>query len=211
MLDVNHQIMLLMRDMRLYTARDIEHSVAIPSELVLELIRCLSDGGDITHVCDLRKRACYQLTEQGLNKIKILPDDSFMPLNKRKAREDDVTCFARTCYGHFAGLFGVQLRQSMIDLKYVALSDDRCQLTKLGTMKMSELGLHLNASSFEIKECVDGTERRFHMSGPFAKKLTSHFFTQGWVVRRPSGRSVNITSSGSDVLKGTFGINIKTL
>ncbi|MCI1747577.1 MAG: winged helix-turn-helix domain-containing protein [Acidipropionibacterium sp.] len=57
-------------------------------------------------------------------------------------------------------------------------------------------------------QCMDSTERRFHLAGPLGTSICQAFFAHGWVIRLPSTkRAAQLTPSGSTALHAA-GLNV---
>ena len=112
---------------------------------------------------------------------------------------------ARTCYGHLAGRLGVGLFDK-------AQADGWLQPAPQGLMLTAQAVQALVRWGFEgqswvermqsapakrwLYPCLDWSERKDHLAGPFANALLTHFLAQGWVRRRDGERAIELTPKG---------------
>jgi hypothetical protein len=111
---------------------------------------------------------------------------------------------ARTCYDHLAGRRGVELRDRLLAVGALQMIDDRDhELTPRGHELMDSLGIdarQLNTSRRVFaRVCVDWTQRRPHLAGALAARVTRRFLDLGWVARG-SGRSLRVARDYDDRL-----------
>ncbi|HEY7595518.1 MAG TPA: metalloregulator ArsR/SmtB family transcription factor [Actinophytocola sp.] len=93
---------------------------------------------------------------------------------------------ARTCYDHLAGRLGVAIRDGM--LATGLLDDvDGLHLTRRGRTVLEELGVELHRTRRPVvKDCLDWTERREHLSGAMPAALLDRALAAGWLARDPT-------------------------
>lgn len=126
----------------------------------------------------------------------------------RSARE---LRFARCCYDHLAGQVGVAVTQSMLRRGLIVASGDRQYvLTALGSDWLQQLGVDTGAPpagcSSHARQCLDWTERQYHVAGPLGARLMDAFFAWEWMRKSPATRAVSITPKGWESLERHFGI-----
>jgi DNA-binding transcriptional ArsR family regulator len=97
---------------------------------------------------------------------------------------------ARTCYDHLAGRLGVAIRDGMLA---TGLLDDTdgLHITRHGRTVLAELGVELAVELNRtrrpvVKDCLDWTERREHLSGAMPAALLDRALAAGWLVRDPT-------------------------
>lgn len=136
---------------------------------------------------------------------------------------------ARTCYDHIAGRLGVGIMTSMLDRGWLTGGDgtfdrDRArqdrpaahgqdldyELTSSGRAVLDRLGVQLPAGRRAlVRYCVDWTETRHHLAGKVGRGLRDRFLEAGWIEPRGTSRALRITSSGAEVIKDCFGLELK--
>jgi DNA-binding transcriptional ArsR family regulator len=112
---------------------------------------------------------------------------------------------ARTCWDHIAGALGTRLRAALIDREFLLERGDDAVVTSRGTALLEELGVEGIAAGSVAGGCVDLTERRLHLRGPFAKGLLRGASARGWLARG-NGRELRVTPLGARELRDRLGI-----
>ena len=119
--------------------------------------------------------------------------------------------FARCCYDHLAGQIGVEVTQSMLMRGFIVEAAERqYALTPSGRAWLQHLGNDMGDPAFDqaehARQCLDWTERQYHVAGPLGARLMDAFLAWGWIQRSPATRSVTVTALGWDGLSQHFGI-----
>ncbi|NMM01429.1 helix-turn-helix transcriptional regulator [Paraburkholderia sp. RP-4-7] len=119
--------------------------------------------------------------------------------------------FARCCYDHLAGQIGVAVTQSMLTQGFIAEAGERqYALTAPGCEWLQQLGIDMGDPAFDqtdhARQCLDWTERQYHVAGQLGARLMDAFLAWGWMCRSPTTRAVTVTTLGWDGLKKHFGI-----
>ncbi len=107
---------------------------------------------------------------------------------------------ARTCYDHLAGRLGVAIRDGMLA---TGLLDDAdgLHITRRGRAVLDELGVDLTRTRRPVvKDCLDWTERREHLSGAMPAALLDRALAAGWLVRDPS-RAIRLNPGAASALE----------
>ncbi|MEM9580556.1 MAG: helix-turn-helix transcriptional regulator [Pseudomonadota bacterium] len=94
---------------------------------------------------------------------------------------------ARCCYAHLAGRLGVAVAQSLRADGRVIGTETWC-LSQKGEAWAQSLGL----KPAPLKPCLDWTERRMHLAGPFAVALMDHLLSEGILAHSASKRGLNV-------------------
>ncbi|MBL3523319.1 ArsR family transcriptional regulator [Serratia plymuthica] len=121
----------------------------------------------------------------------------------RSARE---MRFARCCYDHLAGKVGVAVTRSLLKQGLI-VENGACEyvLTPAGANWLQALGAEAAAVEPEGvgkgRQCLDWTERQYHLAGPLAAYLLDAFCHWGWLQRLPATRALKVTSRGWTALK----------
>lgn len=125
--------------------------------------------------------------------------------------------YARTCYRHMAGWFGVAVIEAMVRKGILAVGDaDSYIVTPHGRRWLErELGItvtatrdhrdtlhqgvsHRNRIAFP---CMDWTERRPHLAGWLGRALYQSFLGRKWVLPVEGSRVLRVTAEGTRRVK----------
>lgn len=119
--------------------------------------------------------------------------------------------FARTCYGHLAGTMGVSLAEAMRSRGYLRDSDAGWLLTAAGESWFGALGIDVpnlrRARRPLLRQCLDWSERRYHLAGALGDALAARCFELGWLARVRQSRAVRLTDRGRAALRERLGIS----
>jgi DNA-binding transcriptional ArsR family regulator len=120
--------------------------------------------------------------------------------------------YARCCYGHLAGQLGVALMLGLHEQGWLLPRESGGHaVTAAGSDALSALGMDgavwqrrtqsggTNAARIAYG-CIDWSERREHLAGPFAVALLAHFSERGWMRKSQSDRAVTWTPAGRRAL-----------
>jgi DNA-binding transcriptional ArsR family regulator len=108
--------------------------------------------------------------------------------------------FARTCYDHLAGKLGVEIAAAMECRRFIQPSGKNFKVTPSGSAWLSDLGLDLKESQSGRRvfatQCLDFTERRYHLAGALGAALLQRMIELGWIVKSGVPRAVRLTDRG---------------
>jgi DNA-binding transcriptional ArsR family regulator len=116
---------------------------------------------------------------------------------------------ARTCYDHLAGRLGVAIADSLAARGAIELEPDGGAVTPSGEAFLAGLGVApapARPGRLFCRPCLDWSERRPHVAGVLGAALCARCFELGWVRRRASSRTLEITPLGWQGLAERFGI-----
>ncbi len=120
--------------------------------------------------------------------------------------------FARTCYDHLAGKIGVALTDRLLELELIEVSGKEFILNAKGKEKLHSLGVELGKKAKSRRcfayQCLDWSERRYHLAGSLGAALTKRLFELEWLERLPNCRAVHITPAGIKGLYEEFGFRL---
>lgn len=131
----------------------------------------------------------------------------------RSARE---MRFARCCYDHLAGKVGVAIMRGLLEQGLITENGLReYVLTPAGANWLQELGVEAAAlTSGEVgngRQCLDWTERQYHLAGPLAAQLLKAFHQCDWLRSLPDSRALAVTPAGWLALKKYFALTPENL
>lgn len=117
---------------------------------------------------------------------------------------------ARCCYNHLAGRLGVLITERLVTLNVLSLHEDSLSPGPAYSDFMRNLGMappRPSSGKPVAKHCLDWTERRHHLSGPFANALLQTCLDEHWLMRQQGSRSLIITNEGWQAFHRWFGID----
>ncbi|MNW31649.1 Helix-turn-helix domain protein [compost metagenome] len=121
---------------------------------------------------------------------------------------------ARTCYRHLAGQLGIAICEALLAkgvLKEPTKEEERnYEITAEGYAWLKSFGIDWTGSSSSrramARQCLDWSERRYHVAGVLGEKLLNRLLDLGWVRTRTDSRAVDITPEGRVGLQESLGI-----
>lgn len=177
---------LAMIDGRAWTVGELARSAAVAPSTATEHVHRLLEAGFVTTVRQgrhryvrLTDRRVAELVERLAEHARLTP-----PRTLRGSVQARRLAYARTCYDHLAGRLGVALRDGMLRTGLIT-TDAGLTLTDAGQQVFAELGIELPADRRRpmLKDCLDWTERREHLSGAAPAALLAHAVDDGWLDR----------------------------
>jgi DNA-binding transcriptional ArsR family regulator len=120
--------------------------------------------------------------------------------------------FARSCYDHLAGRLGVAVTRALQDRGFlVAAPEKRFNVMPSGIALFASLGLDVTslkpAKGGLARQCLDWTERTYHLAGPLGAEVLHILCARGWLRRSKTSRAVQITPIGRMELKRHLGVD----
>jgi DNA-binding transcriptional ArsR family regulator len=120
--------------------------------------------------------------------------------------------WARCCYGHVAGRFGVHMLRALLEKQWLLpAGPGSYEITESGATALSEMGLDgadwqrrcaTGSGRGVAYGCLDWSERRDHLAGKLASALLDHFVARGWLHRATGDRALTITPAGRHAFAG---------
>jgi DNA-binding transcriptional ArsR family regulator len=187
-------------DGRAWTVGELAAAAAVAPSTASEHVRRLADAGFVTtvrqgrhHYVRITDRRVAELVERMAEHAAQRP-----PRTLRSSLRAQRLSFARTCYDHLAGRLGVALRDGMLRTGLIDATGGLA-LTPDGHAVLDELGVVIPRRQPQLKECLDWTERREHLSGAVPTALLARAVDDGWL-RRADDRSVRIATDAEEPL-----------
>jgi DNA-binding transcriptional ArsR family regulator len=107
---------------------------------------------------------------------------------------------ARLCYNHLAGAMGVHLYRSLSTRGFLAQGTVGLDLSSAGRAFCLSLGLVERdlapARTPLCRDCLDWSEREYHLSGRLGRLLLARMETLDWLRRREGSRALTVTPAG---------------
>ncbi|HEX9334721.1 MAG TPA: helix-turn-helix domain-containing protein [Pseudonocardiaceae bacterium] len=178
---------LAMIDGRAWTVGELARSATIAPSTASEHVQRLLDAGFVTTVRQGRHRYVRLADQRVAELVERLAEQATLtpPRTLRSSLLARRLAYARTCYDHLAGRLGVALRDGMLR---TGLIDDETglALTDTGRDTFTSLGIELPTNHRHrpmLKDCLDWTERREHLSGLVPAALLAHAVDNRWLDR----------------------------
>lgn len=120
----------------------------------------------------------------------------------RTGPRDSALRTARVCYDHLAGELGVRLFDGLRELQLIG-GDRGLAVTAKGAEFFSGFGIDFNAFKTSkrpvCRNCLDWSERRYHLGGALGAALLSEVLRRKWAIRR-DGRVIQFSPKGLEQL-----------
>lgn len=123
--------------------------------------------------------------------------------------------YARTCYDHLAGEVGVAITSRMLELKWLIANGKDFIITDNGAAGLLSIGVDVSeiytGRRAMARQCLDWSERRYHVAGLLGATITNRFFELSWIERKVDTRAITVTKVGSQALLKNFDIRVDAL
>lgn len=194
-------------------AGELARMAGVSASTASEHLAVLVDAGLVA--CEARGRCrSYSLAgpqvATALEALGVLADP--VPVSGyRRNRQMQNLAAARFCYDHIAGRLGTALTDAWTRRGWLT-EGESLALTDAGADGLRGIGVDVDgavrARRATTRACPDWTERRAHLAGALGAAVGRRFLEAGWVVRHRSGRGLNVTESGHDLVRGAWGIDL---
>jgi len=199
-------------DGRYYTATDLATHAGVAAPTASQHLKLLVDEG-LARVRAQGRHRYYMLADanvaHALEALLRVADGALPETTRWQAPAMTGLRHARTCYGHLAGVLGVDLCRCFIARGWVTPGAHDYPLTPEGKKRLLALGVALPAEGVPARRqlygCVDWSERRDHFAGPLAVALLDNFIERGWLRRSSDSRALEVPPSGKLALAELFG------
>ncbi len=120
---------------------------------------------------------------------------------------------ARTCYDHIAGQLGVKITEGMLDKNYLQKTDGKDYLvTEKGHAFFLSLGIDCALIKQQRRQfayqCLDWSERQYHLAGALGAQLCSLFIQRKWLTKAPNSREIKVTREGQKQFQTLLSLSI---
>lgn len=188
-------------DGRFYTATDLARHAGVAAPTASQHLKLLVDEG-LAKVRAQGRHRYYMLADgnvaHALEALLRVADGALPETTRWQAPAMRGLRHARSCYGHLAGVLGVELCRCFVENGWVEKDGHDYPLTGEGEARLRELGIEVvaGAQARQLYGCVDWSERRDHFAGPLAVALLDNFIERGWLRRGDDSRALQMTASG---------------
>jgi DNA-binding transcriptional ArsR family regulator len=207
-------------DGRSLTARELAHGTGVSASTASFHLAKLVDAGLLV-VLSQGRHNFYRVASPEVGAalqamLRIAPSAKVRPEAKPAARRQNEVCFARTCYGHLAGVLGLAVAEALQEEGIIEVEgDDDFSLTAEGERFFTELGIDLGVLQgtrrLFARQCLDWSERKPHLGGALGLAFTEGMLQQKWLRKKSGGREVQVTEEGRAGLRRLLGIDVETL
>ncbi|GAA4478874.1 ArsR/SmtB family transcription factor [Gluconacetobacter asukensis] len=192
------------------TATELACEAGIAAPTVSGHVRKLMGGGLILG-CSQGRHRYFQLAGPHVaNLLEVMMGFAAAQgyLRTRPGPRDPALRAARVCYRHLAGEAGVRMYDSLMGRGFLALAPDGLSLTTQGEDFLVSCGLDLTGVNKArpplCRNCLDWSERRFHLGGSLGRGLMDFIFQKGWATQLPRSRVVHFTQKGRRTFEKMF-------
>ncbi|OEZ63006.1 helix-turn-helix transcriptional regulator [Duganella sp. HH105] len=196
-------------DGRFYTATDLAQHAGVSAPTASQHLKLLVDE-NLARVRAQGRHRYYMLADgnvaHALEALLRVADGALPETTRWQAPAMRGLRHARSCYGHLAGVLGVDLCRCFVDNGWVKLGEGdghEYPLTPAGEVQLRELGIVLSEGATmqrQLYGCVDWSERRDHFAGPLAVALLDNFVERGWLRRSDDSRALSVSARGETEL-----------
>jgi predicted transcriptional regulator len=188
-------------DGRFYTATDLAQHAGVSAPTASQHLKLLVEEG-LARVRAQGRHRYYMLADgnvaHALEALLRVADGALPETVRWQAPAMRGLRHARSCYGHLAGVLGVDLCRCFVENGWVRSGEGDGHdypLTPDGVEQLRRLGITPAEGARQLYGCVDWSERRDHFAGPLAVALLDNFVDKGWL-RRGDTRALEVTLSG---------------
>jgi DNA-binding transcriptional ArsR family regulator len=189
-------------DGRFYTATDLAQHAGVSAPTASQHLKLLLDEG-LARVRAQGRHRYYMLADgnvaHALEALLRVADGALPETVRWQAPAMRGLRHARSCYGHLAGVLGVDLCRCFVENGWVQAGEDDGHdypLTPAGVEQLRRLGVTPHEGARQLYGCVDWSERRDHFAGPLAVALLDNFIEKGWLRRSDDTRVLTLTAVG---------------
>lgn len=190
-------------DGRFYTATELAQHAGVAAPTASQHLKLLVDES-LARVRAQGRHRYYMLADgnvaHALEALLRVADGALPETTRWKAPAMRGLRHARSCYGHLAGVLGVDLCRCFVDNGWVEGDAHEFVLTASGAQRVQALGITLEEAPRQLYGCVDWSERRDHFAGPLAVALLDNFVERGWLQRSDDTRALTLSTSGKKEL-----------
>ncbi|ALR75051.1 ArsR/SmtB family transcription factor [[Enterobacter] lignolyticus] len=202
-------MLLLLMEGRALTAKELAISVGIEPGTATAHLNQLIENKLIMYVTQGRFKYFRLLNDEVAHLLEAMMVVA-PPISVKRTMPDKEMCKARYCYDHLAGELGTALYKAFSTNQFI-ITDNNIHITDKCFKWMKENNIHYDESIFyrrkPISNCLDWSERTFHIGGALGAILAEHFIKIGWISKTKGSRIVSITQKGHDGLRDLLSIH----
>lgn len=205
-------------DGRARPAGELAYAAGVTAQTASSHLSKLLDGGMLAVEHQGRHRYYRLAGEEVAHALEHLAAISPGATVRRKplSREAEKLRFARCCYDHLAGRLGIAVTRGLCSRGLLTAGAQRqFEVTPAGVEWFGELGLDVDAlrptSQGLARQCLDWTEREYHLAGPLGVRFLRTLCDLGWMRRSKTSRAVEVTPKGWAELRDKLGVRMQEI
>lgn len=201
-------------DGRALPASELAHIAGVSLQTISSHLDKLLEGQLLSAETHGRHRYYRLASEQVAHALEALSLLS-PPVKVTSLRQSDTlegVRYARTCYDHLAGKLGVDVTQALVTKGFIQTEGKEYVITRKGEDWFQSIGIDVHrlkaGRRVFCRQCLDWSERRYHMSGAVGAALAAKLFELAWITKTSSSRAVLITEQGKKELKRVLDLEV---
>lgn len=203
-------------DGRSLTARELAHGAGVSASTASFHLAKLVEAGLLTAMGQGRHNF-YRVASPEVGTaiqamLRIAPSGKARPAARRRTQ----VCFARTCYGHLAGVLGLAVAEALQKKGLIeADGDEDFRVTAKGERFFARLDIDLDVlrqgRRLLARQCLDWSERKPHLGGALGQAFTESLIERKWLRKKRNSREIQVTEDGQAGLQKLLGIRTEAL
>jgi DNA-binding transcriptional ArsR family regulator len=207
-------MLLALMDGRALTARELAEAAHIGAPTASRHLGLLVEAG-LLHASAQGRHRYHRLASAEvatvLEGILRLGVADAAPQRMATGPRDATLRFARTCYDHLAGRLAVAIVDRLVEQQALEIDDDSAHRTPRAEAAFQGLGFDTVAAAGSdrrppCRPCMDWGEHRMHLAGRVGVLLCAHCVQQGWLLRVPKSRALQLSPAGAVAFRDWLGV-----
>ncbi len=203
-------------DGRSLTARELAQGAGVSASTASFHLGKLVDAGLLVVFAQGRhhfyRLASGEVGEALQALLRITPSGKAKPAARRKTQ----ICFARSCYGHLAGVLGLAVAEALQKKGLIEpKGEEDFVLTAKGARFFTRLDIDLEAlrsgRRLFARQCLDWSERKPHLGGALGQAFTDSLIERKWLRKKSGSRELTVTEAGQAGLRKLLGVRTEAL
>lgn len=195
----------LMAD-RALTATELADVAGVTKQTISGHLAKLLDAGLVAVDCQGRHRY-FRLADRDVAQLlESLMGVAFRTgaVRLRGSPREPALRKARACYDHLAGELGVRVYEGLLHNGAFKQGTDGLELAHAGRQLFGQIGIDIDTVAAQrrelCRECLDWSERRYHLAGALGASLLARIIALGWAKRARDSRVILFAAAGERAL-----------
>jgi DNA-binding transcriptional ArsR family regulator len=192
------------------TASELANEAGVTAPTASSHLAKLEDGGLISVVKQGRHRYFHLADDDVAGMLEAIIGVAARAghMRTRTGPGEPALRKARVCYDHLAGELGVQMFESLMQSRQLAVRGNQIRVTRGGEAFLWDFGIDLAEVSASrrplCKSCLDWSQRRTHLAGALGAALLERLSALKWARRARDSRAVIFTPAGEGKFNRLF-------